>query len=55
MKTRSALFAALVLTILLAAPFAAPLAPAQGSDATAKILALEASGISLTSSAMSRP
>jgi ketosteroid isomerase-like protein len=41
MKTRSPLFAALVLTILLAAPFAAPLAPAQGSDATAKILALE--------------
>src|SRR5271156_916670 len=41
MKTRSWFFAALVLAILLAVPFTAPLALAQGSDATAKILALE--------------
>jgi ketosteroid isomerase-like protein len=41
MKTRPFLFAALVLAVLLAVPFTAPLALAQGSDATAKILALE--------------
>jgi ketosteroid isomerase-like protein len=41
MKTRSRLFATMVLTILLAAPFAAASATAQGSDAAAKILALE--------------
>ena len=42
MKTRSRLFAAIVLTILFAVLFAsAPLAKAQGSDAAAKILALE--------------
>lgn len=41
MKLHSPLFAALVLTILLAARFDAPPAMAQGSDATAKILALE--------------
>ena len=41
MKTRSRLFAARVLSILLAVPFAAPPATAQGSNAAAKILALE--------------
>ena len=41
MKTRSFLFAALVLAILQAVPFTAPLATAQGSDPAAKILALE--------------
>jgi ketosteroid isomerase-like protein len=41
MKTRSSLFAALLLITLLAVSFAAPPATAQGSDATAKILALE--------------
>jgi ketosteroid isomerase-like protein len=41
MKTRSLLFAALVLTIVLVVLFAASPATAQGSDAAAKILALE--------------
>ena len=41
MKTRSSLFAATVVTVLLAAPFGASPATAQGSDAAAKILALE--------------
>jgi ketosteroid isomerase-like protein len=41
MKTRSWLFATVVLTILPAVPFATPSATAQGSDAAAKILALE--------------
>ena len=41
MKTRPFLFAALVLAALPAVPFTAPLATAQGSDAAAKILALE--------------
>lgn len=41
MKTRSRLFAAMLLTILLVVPFDAPPATAQGSDAAAKILALE--------------
>ena len=41
MKTRSLLFAALLLAVLPAVPFTAPPATAQGSDAAAKILALE--------------
>jgi ketosteroid isomerase-like protein len=41
MKTRSRLFAAMVLTIFLAVAFAAPAASTQGADAAAKILALE--------------
>jgi ketosteroid isomerase-like protein len=41
MKTRARLFAAMVLTTLLAVPFAAAPAAAQGSDAAAKVLALE--------------
>jgi ketosteroid isomerase-like protein len=41
MKTRSRLFAAMVLSILLAVAFGASAATAQGSDAAAKILALE--------------
>jgi ketosteroid isomerase-like protein len=41
MKTRSWLLAALALTVLHAVPLTSPLASAQGSDATAKILALE--------------
>jgi ketosteroid isomerase-like protein len=41
MKTRSRLFVAMLLTILLVVPFGAPPATAQGSDAAAKILALK--------------
>jgi ketosteroid isomerase-like protein len=41
MKTRSWLFATTVVTVLLAVLFAASPATAQGSDAAAKILALE--------------
>jgi hypothetical protein len=41
MKTRSRLFAAMVLSILLAVAFGVSAATAQGSDAAAKILALE--------------
>jgi ketosteroid isomerase-like protein len=41
MKTHSWLFAAMVVTIWLAAPFTASPATAQDSDAAAKILALE--------------
>ena len=41
MKTRPLLLATIVLTILLAVAFASPAAMAQGSDAAAKILALE--------------
>jgi len=41
MKTRFWLSATMLFSILLAAPFAAPPATAQGSDAAAKILALE--------------
>ena len=41
MKTGSWLFAAMVLTVLLAPPFIASRARAQGSDPAAKILALE--------------
>lgn len=41
MNTRWWLVAALALVVLLAVPSIAPLASAQGSDATAKILALE--------------
>jgi hypothetical protein len=41
MRTRSRLFAAMVLTVLLVVPFAASATAAQGSDAAVKILALE--------------
>jgi len=41
MKTRFWLSATMLFSILLTAPFAAPPATAQGSDAAAKILALE--------------
>jgi ketosteroid isomerase-like protein len=41
MKTHSRLLVTLVFTLLLAVPFGAPPATAQGSDAAAKILALE--------------
>jgi hypothetical protein len=41
LKTGAWFFAAMVLTILLAPPFTATRATAQGSDPAAKILALE--------------